>query len=140
MDKQQVLHVFGFRISVPLVFDQLDTVKPCQGLFDPVGSGASVQPQPLAHLFDDKRRVLLARRFLLNTLFRRRRLATCEKKRSEARRTNQSCHIDHRCFESTSHTTRKPIKRYVFDVMARNRFAERQARASSSQQPPRTTR
>ncbi len=41
--------------TVIFIFDQLNALKPFQGLFDPVGSVASVQLEPVAHLVDVER-------------------------------------------------------------------------------------
>lgn len=46
-DVQQVL--------IPNIFHQGDTGKPYQGLFDPIGSIASEEVQPFAHLVDVER-------------------------------------------------------------------------------------
>ena len=42
-------------LAVIFIFDQLNTLKPFQGLFDPVGSVTSVQLEPVAHLPDVER-------------------------------------------------------------------------------------
>ncbi len=39
------------QVSVPFVFDQLNTIKPYQGLFDPIGSVGAQQLQLLFHTF-----------------------------------------------------------------------------------------
>jgi hypothetical protein len=50
---EQSIHIFcRFRFLFPFVFDRLNTVKPCQGLFDLVRSVASQDLQVSIHTDD----------------------------------------------------------------------------------------
>jgi hypothetical protein len=48
-------------VAIPDVLRQFDPFKPCQGLFDPIGSVVSQQSKTLTHILNHERYILAFR-------------------------------------------------------------------------------